>query len=447
MKKITILLLGMFAIISLQAQNYYIDFTASGASTTLDSVFVENLTQGTSLTLGGSDTLHLIGTVDITDNSQSKDDIKIYPNPFNEKSYLEFYNETQTMIVIDIYDVVGKNVFSLRQEMERGMHIFEMSGFATGHYQLIVKTDSWQKSAAFVSLQTDRMQKPQLQFRSTLSKETYTNNATRNGSKNTVQMSYTTGNQMRFTGYTGALSEIVNDVPISSKTINFVFFMCGSTLTDSRDGNTYPTVQIDRQCWMAKNLAYLPSVVGSSTSSQSLPYYYVYGYNGTSVTDAKTTSIYSTYGVLYNWQAAMAGSASSSASPSGVQGICPTGWHLPSDAEWKTLELFLGMTQAQADAVGWRGTDEGGKLKETGTTHWDSPNTGATNSSGFTALPGGCRNGNGAFNHIGRIGSWWSSTEVYTWDAWSRRLDSNESNVYRYYATKNLGYSVRCLRD
>lgn len=174
----------------------------------------------------------------------------------------------------------------------------------------------------------------------------------------------------------------------------------GGSFTDSRDGNVYSWVTIGKQVWMAENLKYLPSVAGPGTGSVSTAYYYVYEYNGTDVNAAKATSNYTTYGVLYNWAAAMAGSASSSTNPSGVQGVCPTGLHLPSDAEWTELIDYLGGGASVA----------GGKLKEIGATHWSSPNTGATNETGFTALPGGYRFNNGKFNGIGNYGSWWSAT-------------------------------------
>ena len=124
------------------------------------------------------------------------------------------------------------------------------------------------------------------------------------------------------------------------------------TFIDSRDGNEYNWVQIGDQIWMAENLKYLPSVVGSGTGSETTPYYYVYGYNGTNVADAKATDNYATYGVLYNWTAAMDGEASSTTNPSGIQGVCPAGWHLPSDAEWTELTDYLGGTSVA-----------GGKLK------------------------------------------------------------------------------------
>lgn len=219
------------------------------------------------------------------------------------------------------------------------------------------------------------------------------------------------------------------------------------TFTDSRDGYTYQTVQIGSQTWMAENLKYLPSVVGPGTGSNSEAYCYVYGYDGTSISAAKATENYATYGVLYNWTAAMNGAESSDANPSGVQGICPDGWHLPSDAEWKQLEMYLGMSETDVNSTGWRGTVEGGKLKEAGTTHWADPNAGANNESGFTALPGGDRIDNGYFGYVRSHGSWWSSTEGNTYNAWRRVLNYYYSYVYRLDFTKSLGFSVRCLRD
>ncbi len=207
-------------------------------------------------------------------------------------------------------------------------------------------------------------------------------------------------------------------------------------VTDSRDGTHYNAVRIGNQVWMAENLKYLPEVVGSGTGSATDTYYYVYDYNGTDIAVAKTTANYTTYGVLYNWSAAMSGSASSVANPSGVQGVCPAGWHLPSDAEWTELTDYLG-----GESVA------GGKLKETGTTHWISPNAGATNETGFTALSGGRRSDNGAFNYMGSLGYWWCATESGTNNAWEWYMGYGTSEVYRYNNNKVLGLSVRCVRD
>ncbi|MDK2949109.1 MAG: hypothetical protein PWQ56_274, partial [Patescibacteria group bacterium] len=147
---------------------------------------------------------------------------------------------------------------------------------------------------------------------------------------------------------------------------------CGDDFTDTRDNNIYTTVQIGTQCWMAKNLAYLPSVVPSATGSESTPYYYVYDYQGTDVSAAKATTNYTTYGVLYNWPAAMNGQTGE-----GVQGICPSGWHLPSDAEQHTLDSFLATGTCNASRVSAYDCDPAGTLLKSG------------GSSGFNALMAG----------------------------------------------------------
>ncbi len=205
---------------------------------------------------------------------------------------------------------------------------------------------------------------------------------------------------------------------------------------DERDGNHYNMVKIGNQIWMAENLKYLPSVVGPETGLYTEPCYYVYGYDGTNVDEAKATKNYQTYGVLYNWAAAMNGEESSNANPSGVQGVCPAGWHVPSYAEWTELTDYLGGASVA-----------GGKLKEAGTTHWRSPNTGATNETGFTALPGGYRDLDGTFVNIGVNGLWWSATENNATNAWNRSMIYGSSNVSRVDSYKEVGFSVRCVRD
>ena len=133
-----------------------------------------------------------------------------------------------------------------------------------------------------------------------------------------------------------------------------------------------------------------------------------------------------TYGKLYNWYAV-----------NDSRGLAPNGYHIPTVEEWSTLITYLG---GQLTA--------GSKMKEVGTSHWLSPNTGATNSSGFTGLPGGYRYDlDGYFYEIGDIGGWWSSSEFNTLYALSRSLSSNSAIVNFYYTDKKFGYSVRCLKD
>ncbi len=210
------------------------------------------------------------------------------------------------------------------------------------------------------------------------------------------------------------------------------------TFTDGRDGIRYRYINIGDQIWMAENLKYLPSVVGSDSTSETTPFYYVYDYEGTNLNNARTTANYKTYGVLYNWPAAMAGASSSTANPSGVQGVCPSGWHLPSNAEWYQLANQLGGDMA------------GGKLKESGTSHWDSPNQGASNESGFTALPSGAFIGYGAFSSKGMHAKWWTATGIsgyFSDHAYHTELMWVDERIFFKSIYKYSGHAVRCVKD
>lgn len=216
------------------------------------------------------------------------------------------------------------------------------------------------------------------------------------------------------------------------------------------DGNEYGTIEIGDQTWMAENLKVLHYADGSP-----IPLVSDEAEWGALSADAKAYSWYDnlsgysdTTGALYTWAAAMNGLAGIDTVPSGIQGVCPDGWHLPSDAEWKVLEMFLGMSQAQADNYEWRGSDQGGQLKELGFSKWEVPNTGASNSSGFTALPGGFRGNKGKFYSLGHYATFWTTSEHSgTGKAWYRTLYYDKESVYRQYNYKNQGFSVRCVQD
>jgi len=192
------------------------------------------------------------------------------------------------------------------------------------------------------------------------------------------------------------------------------------------DGNEYQVVEIGDQIWMAENLKVthyrngdpIPHLTSNSDwTSTSSGAYCVYDNNPSNA---------ETYGNLYNWYAV-----------DDSRNIAPEGWHVPTDDEWQELVDYLGGSSVA-----------GGKLKEEGTEHWNPPNTGATNESGFTALPGGYRNyPNGYYYYMGYYGYFWSSTELSSYDAWHRFLYYYYSDVYRDFYSKQGGFSVRCVRD
>jgi uncharacterized protein (TIGR02145 family) len=208
----------------------------------------------------------------------------------------------------------------------------------------------------------------------------------------------------------------------SLKAIGLISKMCGYPFTDNRDGNVYETVLIDNQCWMKENLAYLPSVSPPWNWSETYPYYYVYDYAGSNVSNAKNTIEYETYGVLYNFPAA--------------EVSCPQGWHLSSTQEWADLKEFVSGSSYTA----------GGKLKETGTTHWHYPNTGAVNVVDFTALPGGFANvWDSEFSQKSYFGLFWSFSQ-YGYHA-RKRMDYDDDDLHSFTGDEMDGVSVRCVRD
>jgi uncharacterized protein (TIGR02145 family) len=191
------------------------------------------------------------------------------------------------------------------------------------------------------------------------------------------------------------------------------------------DGNIYNTVTIGTQIWMDRNLKTtkfndgktIPLVSEAGEWNElTTPGYCWYG---------NDPIVYKeNFGALYNWFTVNTGK------------LCPIGWHVPTDTEWSVLTEFLGGKVIA-----------GGKLKDADTVYWLNPNTGATNETGFTALPGGYRFGYDYFYLMGSNGFWWVSTEYTKSSAWSRSMGYNYSNINRYFLNKQNGFSVRCLHD
>ncbi len=190
-------------------------------------------------------------------------------------------------------------------------------------------------------------------------------------------------------------------------------------------GNVYRTVKIGNQVWMAENLKTTKYNDGTAiplvTDNAAWEALTTHGYCWY---DNSAFAYLGPYGALYNWYTVKTGK------------LCPAGWHVPSDEEWTTLTTFLGGEEFN-----------GGKMKEAGTAHWASPNTGATNETGFSALPGGFRHSDGGFRAIGYGGFWWSSTEYSSTHALRRYLNYENPHVHRFVDKKDYGLSVRCVRD
>lgn len=239
----------------------------------------------------------------------------------------------------------------------------------------------------------------------------------------------------------------------------FFFIICGCsknqstesvTVTDV-DGNVYKTVKIGDQWWMAENLK-----VTHYRNGDEIPYimnnekWYNSGSVGACCSYENDDNNKSTYGLLYNAYAVQ-----------DKRGLAPEGWHIPTDEDWMILEMNLGMNESECQKYGFRTGECGGLLKSKGTKYWREPNTGATNETGFSALPGGCRESlEGIFKYRSAIACFWTSTgcskretsgHILRLDSknhsWFRQIRFDRSSLNRF-SNRNLeGYSVRCVRD
>ncbi|MBP6976871.1 MAG: fibrobacter succinogenes major paralogous domain-containing protein [Bacteroidales bacterium] len=207
-------------------------------------------------------------------------------------------------------------------------------------------------------------------------------------------------------------------------------------------GRTYHTVLIGTQCWMKENLNVGTMVMSTAGESQQSDNGFIekFCYNN-------DTAYCVIYGGLYEWDEAMQYVTTESA-----QGICPQGWHIPSHNEWKILEGTVDSQYPVGDPIweiyGYRGYDAGGNLKETGTVHWLTPNLGATNSSGFTAVPAGVRmNSDGSFQYIGANSAFWTSSTNTSTSAIKRNLLYDRQDVRCQNNKRYTGKSIRCVKD
>lgn len=230
---------------------------------------------------------------------------------------------------------------------------------------------------------------------------------------------------------------------------NEVVFRTNDNPVTDIDGNVYPTVAIGEQIWMIKNLA-----VTRYADGTDVPHLPDDEYWDSLRVDEKAWCYYmntsnngDTYGALYTWSAAVNGNDSIDPELEPIQGVCPDGWHLPSDGDWKELETHLGMQVLTADSSGWRG-NIAGKLKSTGRDYWLTPNTGATNESRFSALPAGDRFPKGEFFNLHYTTLYWTSTNYDRETAWARGLGYYVTTMYRGHEdSKEFGFSVRCVKD
>jgi uncharacterized protein (TIGR02145 family) len=403
----------------------------------LDSIYIQNLSQPGDTTLYAPNTVllldYILGIIDFEESEKSTFSVSPgYPNPSADgTTKFKVRIPEKEFIILRIVDLFGREVASYENTLEMGTHSFTFLAGREKYYLLTVAYRNENRSIKILNSGNGG----QLQGKLVYSGNSETlmplkSHSTTNG------FGYDPGDHLRFIGYANTIegvsgSDVIEATPIESEEFLFDIVQgipCAGTPLVFYEGQYYKTVQIGAQCWMKENLNVGTMINGGQEMTDNgIIEKYCYD---------NLESNCDLYGGLYQWDEMM-----SYTTTAGAQGICPDGWHLPSDAEWTVLTDYLGGENVA-----------GGKMKSKRTApdphpRWNSPNTGATNSSGFSGLPGGYRINDGRFYYLGNYGVWWSSTEYSSAGAWNRYLNYNYADAYRNGNSKELGFSVRCVRD
>ena len=439
--KIFLTVAALFLLISAFGQKPSIElvFTAvkNADHVQLDSIKVMNQTQGGDTVLLYPDTILVLNyQVGISEDDMGNNRFRVfrnYPNPVSDQTTLSFYIPERGKVNLTVSDLPGRALVSAERILDHGYHAYR---FIPGNGNVFIVTVKWRKKSNSI-------------------KVLKTNSASGEGSrivyagstapppelkanKSDRGFPYSPGDKLLYIGNYDTLQSGMQDAPEGNETYTFQFATnvpCLGTPTVQYEGQVYNTVQIAGQCWLKENLNVGTMVQGmvDMTDNGIIEKYCCEN-------EPDSCDI---YGGLYQWDEMMQYSLQQ-----GAQGICPPGWHLPTDEEWKMLEgaadSQYGIGHDEWNGYGYRGEDAGGRLKsENG---WNYNGNG-TDVFGFSALPGGERNPNGSFNYVGLLSPWWSSSKNWATTAWGRNLDVSYTLAGRNDYNKQAGFGVRCVRD
>ena len=393
------------------AQDYEITFAATGASSTVDSVFVENLTQGTSIKLSGNDTLLLTKVISGINsfNKVSNLPLQVYPNPFTAECKIEFTTQKSENITVRIFDIQGRIITSKVEYIEQGNHLYQINGIPLGMYIVQVYSASLFQTAKILSY-NQSSGNPEIKYQgfNTLIKNKLIKKSA-SGIRKAVPY-YNDDNILLMAAnyyddfFVSRGFTMTENVEIDrSGPYIFEFMPCIDP-----DGRKYSVVNIGKQYWMAENYAY-------KTESGS----WIYDEN---------ESKFEEYGRLYTWEAA--------------RNNAPDGWHLPTVGDWDELTNHIKQSVGEEN-IGTALKNNSGWLPVD-----DNVTGNGTNSSGFAALPGGARFFvNGTFYNSGEVGYWWSDGEYSESHARMRKLSNTNTGIGVSNSIKEYGFTVRYIRN
>ena len=424
--------LGLLPVKTL-ALNYTITFTGTGASSTVDSVIVQNLTRGTSITVPAGNALNLIDVATAVEPlGANNETIRVYPASVVGKYKVSFYAKQAGTTQLNAFSLDGRKTAAISTDLPAGIHTFELS-LSTGIYVIQVTGNENAYTAKLLS-SSGTQGTSGIVYSGTEKPVSPGSQKAKSSRLDATTMFYTSGDQLLYKAVSGNYSTIVTDVPTGDKTTNFKFVPCADA-----DGNNYTVVTIGTQTWMAENLkttkyndgTSIPLVTDSITwRNLTAPAFCWYNNNPDTYKNM--------YGALYSWYTVNTGK------------LAPTGWHVPTDTEWTTLGNYL-----TSNGYNYDGSFSGAyyaKSLATNTNWGLSTDIGTigndlngNNRTGFSALPGGYRNSTAEYYGKDYITSWWSATENDIYNARYRVLSTYFSYPDQEYSAMNLGNSVRCV--
>lgn len=427
MKSVYSSILIIFYSINIFCQDIIVDFSGTFQNNSIDltSVLIENETQGTEILLEDNFVINLSNpSINSIAEFSENTSTSVYPNPFADKTNIEFLSNYSENVSISVINFMGQNIYYYEGIVFEGKNRISFSSRTSGFFIINVRSKNLNFSEKVFCI------------KGTENKLKINSISNTTKSQNTDILFYNIGDKLKFTGFYNEMKTVITASPEISNSYNFVFYEC-----KDYEGNSYSTVEIGNQIWTAENIKSTKYSNGTTL---------INGNNAGNIENNFTAKYYFSYqnsennseiyGKLYTWAAAMNGSVSTNENPSNVQGICPNGWHLPSEAEWDELRDYLG---------GWEQMH--GKVKSVGTEFWFSTNEDATNESGLSILPGGIRFDDGEFQYLGEQG--------FFWNTYGFNTDNSASGYTFFYILPSESYymytfnlftyaqSVRCIKN
>jgi uncharacterized protein (TIGR02145 family) len=402
----------------------------------LDSIKIMNRTQGGDTVLFWPDTvlsLNYYGITEINNTQEAFQVFQNYPNPVANRTTISLFVPEMDHVSLHVTEPTGCVIFKSDRILNKGVHTYE---FTPGPGNLYFFTAKWRESSSNIKILSSGFSLNRICALEYTGTEI--SSPSLKVAKDIQSLPFNPGDKLLYIGYTGTLQSGMLDSPVESAIDTFQFstnIPCPGTPTVDYEGQVYNTIQIFSQCWLKENLnvgEMINGTIGQSNNGTMEKYCY----NNEPDSCKK-------YGGMYQWNEMM-----QYTTQQGAQGICPPGWHLPTDEEWQVLQGAVDSEFGIGDVAwhfdGFSGFDAGTNLKTT--SGWIENGNG-TNLFGFSGLPGGNRTFKGDFGGVGEISNLWTSTQGPEDSGWYRYIVDYLQQVGRHNAEKENGKNVRCLQD